>query len=236
MSSSWRLPLVAASVLVASSLVAAACGGDDAPATDAAVITLFDAPPPADAAPGHDSATFGEVCPVTGYEACGGELEGTWYFAASCPENATDIPCESPFDNEPVCTSAGNTVTCATLTSGEMTFTGTEVHVLRSFSLQPTYVFTGPCLATVLPKEPDTAARCASLTNDVLSCTVTGESCTCVGQSSAETIDDTAPFTVDGNNISLDTELTATYCVADGKLTLDFDPHPQSWRYWVLER
>jgi hypothetical protein len=58
-------------------LLLAACGGDDAPATDAAIITLFDAPPPADAAPGHDSGTFADYCPVTDYQACAGELEET---------------------------------------------------------------------------------------------------------------------------------------------------------------
>jgi len=226
------LPSISALLLLA----AAACGGDS-PASDAHVITIFDAPPPFDAAPGRDSASFDDVCPVVDYQACGGELAGAWYFGALCPNDLADIPCENPFGQEPSCSSSGNTHSCVLHTVGSLTFEGTSVHVVRSFTVEPTYVFTGPCLAAVQPNQPDTASRCAALSDPpALDCAVTAETCTCTGTSSPDETDETVGFTTAGNAITIAGELTGSYCADGDKLTLDFDPHPASWRYWVLTR
>jgi hypothetical protein len=51
-----------------------------------------------------------------------------------------------------------------------------------------------------------------------------------------EPSDETVAYTLQGNELALGGELEASYCVTATRLTLDFEPHPQSWRYWVLTR
>jgi hypothetical protein len=182
-----------------------------------------------------DAASPAASCPVEGYAACGGDLSGTWVFAGLCPESPDAVPCESPFSDEPACTADGNTAACTLAPEGALTFDGANVHVVRTLTAETTYVFTDDCLAAVRT-ETTPEDRCAGLDRpDVLACTYATGACTCVGSVEDEPIDATVPYTVTGNDLAFD-ELTATYCVAGDVLTLDFDPHPQSWRYWVLQR
>jgi hypothetical protein len=214
-------------------LLLAACGGGGADPSDASVAAVdasIDAA--TDATPGS------AACPVSGYVACGGALEGTWSFAGMCPESPTDVPCEGPF-SEAACQGGGNQVSCALAASGTMTFTATDVHVVRDLYADATYVFTPACLAAVKPDVATPEARCAALANPPkLACSFAADACTCVGHVGPEPSDDTVPYTASGTQLTIgDVEpMGASYCVQDGRLTIDFDPHPLSWRYWVLDK
>jgi hypothetical protein len=206
-----------APVLLALSVAAAACGGGGG---------------------GDASADAGAACPVVAYAACGGALEGTWTFDGLCPEAPADVPCEGPYD-DPACQGGGNQAHCALSATGSMTFTATDVHVVRDLYADATYVFTPECLAAVKPGvTPESACTLMSNPSRGLACSFADGACTCAGRAGPEPSDDTVPYTVTGANLVLGDEepMAATYCVADGRLTIDFDPHPQSWRYWVLDR
>lgn len=212
-------------------LVLVACGGGGGDSRDASAAS--DAAAVADAA---DASGEG-VCPVTGFVACGGALEGTWKLAGMCPESPADVPCEGPF-SQPECTGGGNQVSCALAAQGSMTFTATEVHIVRDLYADATYVLTPACLAVVEPDAATPEARCAALSNPPrLACSFAADACTCVGHTGPEPSDDTVPYTAVDAHLSLGGELmSATYCVKDRRLTIDFDPHPLSWRYWVLDQ
>ena len=186
-------------------------------------------------APSVDAPTASATCPVEAYAPCGGDLSGTWVFAGLCPESPDKVPCESPFSDNAACTADGNTVACTLVPEGSLSFDGANVHVVRKLTAETTYVFTDACLAAVR-EEATPEERCAGLDRPpALSCTYAAGACTCLGSVEDEPIDATVPYTVTGNDLAFD-EFTATYCVAGDVLTLDFDPHPQSWRYWVLQR
>src|SRR5688572_15167889 len=100
-------------------VLAVGCGDDDGGGSDAAAVDAA----AADAAGGSDGGGAADAggdgdggavgfCPVTGYQPCGGDLVGAWAMVANCPESPDDIPCESPFDGEPLCTAPGNSVSC----------------------------------------------------------------------------------------------------------------------------
>jgi hypothetical protein len=182
-----------------------------------------------------DASSPAPACPVEGYAACGGALSGTWRFAGLCPESPDAVPCESPFSDEPACTAAGNTTSCVLVPEGALTFDGANVHVVRTLTAETTYVFSDDCLAAVRT-EATPEERCAGLDRPpALACSYAAGACTCLGSVEDEPIDATVAYTVTGNDLAFD-EFTATYCVDGDVLTLDFDPHPQSWRYWLLAR
>lgn len=206
--------------VLATSLVVIACGDDGGETPDAAA---------------PDAALPGAACPVEGYQPCGGELAGTWSFAGLCPESPDDVPCENPFGDEPACTEAGNSQSCTLAAEGALTFDGANVRVERTLIVDATYVFTDACLAAVRT-EPTPEERCAGLSNPpALSCTHGAAGCTCAGRTEDAPIDESVPYTATGSDLTF-ADFTATYCVDGDRLTLDLTPHPQSWRYWVLDR
>jgi hypothetical protein len=177
------------------------------------------------------------ACPVTGYAACGGDLIGTWQIAGHCPEPPDGPPCASPF-SESACSGADNTVSCRLDPTGSMTFTATDLHLVRTVFIEATYVFSPECLAAVEPRESTPQARCVAVSKPgKLACAYGASSCTCVSRVGPENIDDMLPYTTSGSRLSIaGGEQTASYCVENNKLTLDFDQHPKSWRYWVLTK
>ncbi len=210
----------------------AADGGQERDAGQA-----HDAGQASDSGSAGDAASHAEVCPVERYTACGGELSGTFLFAGLCPEKPEDVPCESPFDGEPACTGGSNAVSCRLVADGSLTFAAGEVRVQRSAVVAAHYTFSAECLAAIRPEASDAQARCSALSRPpALGCSFADGLCQCLGQTSPETLDETLPYTVSGTNLTLGGELTASYCVEGETLTLDFDPHPASWRYWVLTR
>ena len=213
--------------------VLAGCGG----ASVVADAHTVDADDTVDAAPG-DAGQLGGVCPVEGYAPCGGTLADThWSFAGLCPEAPGDVPCERPFD-DPACAGTGSSVACTLEASGSVDFTAAQVHIVRELYVNPTYVFTPACLAAVKPDEATPEARCAAIANPPkLACSYAADACTCTAHVGPEPSDDTVTYAAADAHLALGGELSsATYCVDGDRLVLDFDPHPQSWRYWVLDR
>jgi hypothetical protein len=189
--------------------------------------------------PSHSEAGAppGGACPVAGYAACGGDLIGTWQIAGHCAEPPDGPPCESPF-SEGACSAAGNTATCRLDPTGSVTFSATDFHLVRTVFAEVTYVFTPDCLAAVQPSESTPQARCAAISKPgKLACAYAANGCTCMGRVGPENVDETLPYTTAGSRLSIAAgERTASYCVESRKLTIDFDQHPKSWRYWVLTK
>lgn len=191
-----------------------------------------------DAAPDPDLPAANQWCPVVGYEACGGDLTGTWAFRSLCPEDAAAAAalCEHPYDDQAVCTGPGNEARCDTSYEGTLTFgTDAMVTIAATDTIIASWNFTDDCLAAVArgttPEE-----RCASLGNERLTCTYDG-ACHCVGAPIVQEDLNTVPFAVDGMDVTLGEDPPASYCVDGDRLTMDYYVfHPVSWRYWVLER
>jgi hypothetical protein len=192
----------------------------------------------ADGPSSPDAGTPGTgACPVTDYSECGGDLIGTWQIAGFCAEPPDGPPCERPFSDS-ACLGAGSTVTCRLDPTGSVTFTAADLHVVRTAFIEATYVFSPGCLAAVQPGESTPQARCAALSRPgKLACAYAASACTCVSRLGPETVDDTVAYTTGGGRLSIaGGQQTASYCRDNDKLTLDFDQHPKSWRYWVLTR
>ena len=185
-----------------------------------------------------DSGGGNEWCPVVGYEACGGDLVGTWAFRSLCPEDpdAAAALCEQPYDDRAVCTGVGNEATCDGTYEGTLTFGADGMVVVEATNtLVANWNFTDACLAEVAtgatPEE-----RCASIGNDRLTCTYT-DHCNCVGDPIVQEDMNTVAYTIDGMDVTLGDDPPASYCVDGDRLTMDYYVfHPVSWRYWVLER
>lgn len=233
---------------VALAALVSACADDPAP-SDAA--TVPDAAPVADAGTTADldSATDGAasgdgVCPVVGYAPCGGELQGTWEFVSFCPEDlaAAAALFEHPYDDRPECQRADNPVQGSIATEGTLTITATEMQMKATRTIAVSYGFTDACLA-VVPREPaEPAAVCAEMENGGrMSCSYDAARqppCSCSATLPGEPVDESMVYEQTG-----ETELSAgggearaTFCVKDDLLTLDWDPHPISWRYWIVRR
>jgi hypothetical protein len=181
------------------------------------------------------------ICPVTGYEPCGGDLLGTWKFLAMCPDDpdaANDL-CETPLDTLPQCIGGGNQALCHPVIDGTMTFVDAEtVHLKSEHWIEYTWVFTDACLAAAGLPGADATERCLSQDSDKLSCSYEPDACTCKGASWKEPDDSEAPYSAAGSEMTLFADkLQASFCIVDDVLTIDhYQFHPVSWRYWVLQK
>ena len=189
---------------------------------------------------GDDDTGEGDYCDVDDYEPCEGGLVDTWAFRALCPEDpavAADV-CEHPYDNVPECTGTGNEAICDGTVGGTLAFQADgTVDVDVSVTLVTTWHFTDECLETVVDRWDTPEERCADLdTNEGQTCTYT-ESCVCVTDPQIDSTTTTADYAVEGQDLTIGDDPPSTYCVDGDRLTMDFYAfHPDSWRYWVLER
>jgi hypothetical protein len=237
--------------LIMCSIICGACGDDDRSSLDAAAVS--DVTVTADAAVGDATAgdmaagdaTAGdaqgseEYCPVVGYTPCGGDLIGTWVMLALCPEDpvAAAALCEHPYDNQSICTGPGNEAVCDGTPSGTLTFEADgTLDIDTQISLVATYSFTDECLQAAVRAGTTAEERCLSMNNDHLTCTYE-EHCTCVSDPMIESDQNTATYTIEGQDLIIGEDPPATWCVDGDRLTMDYYlMHPVSWRYWVLER
>jgi len=226
--------------------------GQDALTTDAPLTDLAqDTPDPldqvetpdADSSPDTESDLVPQsgVCPVIGYEACGGDLLGTWKFLDMCPEDpkaANDL-CESPFDEIPQCIGEGNEILCDSVIEGTLEFIDADTaKMVSEHWIEFSWVFSDACLVAVGQPGADAQARCLSLSSDKLSCTYAPGACTCSGASWKEPDDTQFPYTAAGSELTLfQDKINASYCITGDQLVIDhYFYHPVSWRYWVLEK
>ena len=182
-----------------------------------------------------------QICPVVGYEACGGDVLGTWAFMDLCPEDpeAAAALCENPFDDRPACVDGGNVNRCEGYQSGTLTFDGAGVVTVDTESgMDVSWIFTDACLEAAQQGGATPEARCLGMNTDKLSCTYEPDACACVGLVSMTQSDfNEAPYAIEGDEIVLGEDPPATYCVDGDRLIMDYYLfHPVSWRYWVLER
>ncbi len=181
------------------------------------------------------------VCPVLGYEACGGDLLGKWKFLDMCPEDpvaANDL-CESPFDNLPACVGGGNDILCDSVIDGTLEFIDADTaKMVSEHWIVFSWVFTDACLVAAGQPGADSQARCLSLNSEKLTCTYAADACTCSGQSWKEPDDTELPYSASGSEMTLfQDELKVSYCIDGDQLVIDhYFYHPVSWRYWVLEK
>ncbi|MBM4352190.1 MAG: hypothetical protein FJ109_00095 [Deltaproteobacteria bacterium] len=181
------------------------------------------------------------VCPVIGYEACGGDLIGKWKFLDMCPDDpkaANDL-CESPFDNLPACIGGGNDILCDSVIDGTLEFIDSDTaKMVSEHWIVFSWVFTDACLVAAGQPGADAEARCLSLSSEKLSCTYAPDACTCSGASWKEPDDTEFPYTAAGSELTLfQDKINASYCITGDQLVIDhYFYHPVSWRYWVLEK
>lgn len=175
-------------------------------------------------------------CPVENFQPCGGSLEGVWNLRAHCTEPGVELPCEFPFDNEKACLGLENTVHCRLNVSGTMSFSEKMLHLQRHESIDARYTFSESCTAAVRPEAGSAALRCASLSRPpIMSCSLEKNLCTCEAHIIGEPNDATVSYSVQKQTLKFD-EFVASYCVRGDQLTLNFEPHPMSWKFWVLTR
>jgi len=196
---------------------------------------------PADVGASEDAGSFGgEVCPVVGFEACGGDLVGTWSFVALCPEDpeAAAALCESPFDDNPECVGGGNVNNCEGFIEGTLNFDGQSTVTGDTVSgITPSWIFTDTCLEAAGLDGGEPEARCLGLSSDKLTCTYDPGACLCQGGAMEQPDQSEASYSIEGNDLQLGEDPPAAYCVDGDRLIMDYYIyHPISWRYWVLER
>jgi len=188
----------------------------------------------------EETESGGEFCPVVGYEPCGGELVGTWAFRAVCPDDpvAAAAVCKHPFDDQQVCTGAGNEALCDGTHSGTLAFhaDGT-VDIDTQVSLVVTWHFSDECMEAVVDEGATPEERCGSLdTMENQSCSYNVQ-CICVAEPLIEGSTATAEYAIAGQDLVIGDDPPSTWCVDGDILTMDFYAyHPDSWRYWILER
>ncbi|HYX34452.1 MAG TPA: hypothetical protein VE954_15210 [Oligoflexus sp.] len=175
-------------------------------------------------------------CPVENFQACGGSLQGSWSLEAQCPDASEAIPCEFPFDNIDACQGAGNTVQCHWDGTGQISFTKKTMHIQTQDALVARYTLTDLCTAAVRPDAGLPAERCAALSRPpLMSCTLEKDLCVCDSRVEDEPSVDKVTYTASSNVLNF-ADFQASYCIKDERLTLSFEPHPRSWKYWVLKK
>lgn len=179
---------------------------------------------------------FLDFCPVENFSACGGHLQGTWELQAHCPEAHEEAPCEFPFDKETACRGPENTVHCQLNIKGSLTFGDKAVRVQRTEFIKSRYTFSESCTAAVKPEAGPAVERCTALSRTpIMTCALEKEICVCDARIEGEPVDQTVPYSVQKSSLRFD-EFEASYCVEKDSLVLSFEPHPLSWKYWVLTR
>lgn len=209
--------------------------GADAPAETQGADTADAADPPWDPTPGT-------ACPVVDFAPCGGDLQGTWRFLRYCPGDlvAAGKVCEHPYDGDAACSKATNPAVCDWYPDQTLVFDEDKVTMTAGGSLKATWTFTDPCLQHVQPGSPQ--AACQSIANAKVSCSY-GPPCVCKsavplpgeGQQNTGTwakVGGTGLVILPGGG----EQWPMQYCVQGKILVLDWENHPQSWRYWVLRK
>lgn len=178
------------------------------------------------------------ACPSPTFDACGGDLEGTWTLLDFCtPDGALagePIVCEGPGEDEPTCQEAPNARVCTLQYSGTATFVGGTLEVSFGVALAGAYTLDDACL-TALNDTPE--AACDELDASRATCTYDTGLCTCVFQSDPETEPThSEEFSIDGSDITV-RGAKGSYCVRDDRLTIDFDRFgPEGWGAWLFTR
>jgi hypothetical protein len=175
------------------------------------------------------------------FTACGGDLVGTWHFAASCAVGSSDCP---PFTGVTIDSAAS--VFTSTFTSGGA-FTRTTAGMLTE-----TLSYTRACLdaaAGITPNPSNTTGQVCAFFQDAVrssignadagaiselasfTCSTSGENCVCrqVFMNASQTL--TGTYTTNGNQVTVvytgsDAGTTPTesfdYCVSGDTLKLHF--------------
>ena len=190
---------------------------------------------------GADQGVGAEVCPVTDFTSCGGDVEGTWSVVAFCPEDpaAADALCENPFSDTAACVGGENGRRCQWARSGTVRFAEGRVNTMLSARLDVEYTFSDACVLAREQGAEGAEAACLSLSNARLSCAYDDGVCVCTASLSPQDDSLDEAYTVDGATLTIGSggeALTAAYCVEGDRLVMDVMPHPVSWRYWVLSR
>lgn len=176
------------------------------------------------------------LCPVESFQACGGSLDGPWDLKAQCLGPSEELACEFPFDQEKSCQSEANTVRCHWDGTGRITFAEKTAHLQRQAAIVARYTLTEDCTAAVRPEAGDAAARCGALSRPpLMTCSLDEDLCVCHSRVVDEPREDLLPYSVKGSRIQFG-EFQADYCAGKDQLILDFEPHPASWKYWVLQK
>ena len=203
--------------------------GRDARETDGAVSDV-DAP----------SEGLTGQCPVMGFEACGGKLIGAWDVVSLCPDDAAAAAklFEHPFDNHDACADrTQNTVDARATESGTVTFAADELTTRVTSTLDLTYGFTDACLAVAFPAASDPRTACLDQQKaGRLTCTYQPDRCVCSGQVVHSGEQETVPYSRVGASQIMIGKIRVDYCKSGSVLVLDWQKHPVSWRYWILEQ
>jgi hypothetical protein len=209
-------------------------GSDGAPDAD-----------PADGGPSDADPTDGEPSCPSAFDACGGDLDGTWQILTFCPADGGSLtrPCESPWDDQAVCRGAPNEAICTTLYGGTIAFGSdgrAEVTMTMGFEVQ--YTLSPDCaLAAAAGRQPaptDPAEACASLGSDRIECLFADGLCRCEGgepSGEGETFED--EYQAEGDHLVIgptrSEPIAGPYCVDGDDLVIQ---GPIGWAYWVLAR
>ncbi len=219
-------------------LLLAGCGGADPVVPDGG--TTPDASTTPDAGSTLDAGqALSEVCPVTQFTACGGDVQGSWRIRSFCPEDqaTADALYEHPFDDRPQCQRPDNPVNAVRTLTGTITFAGTTMTMATTTKTSLSYGFTDACLAVAFRNITDPMQACSELENNGrLSCTYAANLCTCQGTLPQASDVEDAEFEISGNQLTLGGRQTADYCIDGQRLTFDWAQHPISWRYWIMDR
>ena len=179
------------------------------------------------------------ICPVVGFQPCGGDLSGTWNVVSFCPEDpaAAAALFEHPYDDRQACKDrTKNTVDAVVTQTGTITFAAGEIVMDVTSTYDLTYGFTDACLAVAVPAEPDPKSACLAMEKPgKLSCTYQPDRCVCTGKIVNPGQTETAPYElVSSTQLKMDGML-AGFCRSGSVLILDWEKHPISWRYWILQ-
>lgn len=178
------------------------------------------------------------ICPGDDFEACGGNVVGTWQVLAFCPPEGRSLttPCDHPFGDEPACAGPPNAAECTNVYGGTLVLAPDgKATLAMELHGEMTIELSASCVLAV-GKGGDAAAACASLSNDKLDCQLADALCVChfATEPEKETIEDV--YQVAGNSIIIAPNsvepITGPYCVDAGRLTI---ANPIGWRFWVLE-
>ena len=102
-------------------------------------------------------------------------------------------------------------------------------------SIAAVYRFSPAFTKALHPDACGTDAAFDAMEGPRLACAEAEGECVCTGETEPETVLDVLPLSVAGVNLQVG-ESAGTFCVNGDRLTLDFDAHPISWRWWVLLR
>lgn len=182
----------------------------------------------------------GDFCPVEDFEACAGDVVGTWRVRSLCPDDpaAAAALFESPYDDREECVGGGNSTIGHSEVDGlfELASDGAVMFEMTT-TIRMEWVFDDTCLAAAPLRGATAEERCADVANERVTCSYTPDACHCESDEIVQPESGSGTYTIDGDEIQFGDDPPARYCVDGDRLVMDYYLyHPVSWRYWVFER